>query len=88
MSFYHILPSNTSPSYFPANNASQYSTPVENVYDLSGSWELTLMNMTYTNCINTFNNDVMTIDEQCTLKSVLTKTTNPVKVMLSMPKKG
>ena len=88
MSFYHILPSNTSPAYFPANNASQYSTPIENAYDVAGSWELALMNMTYSNCINTFNNDVITIDRHNTIKNFVAKSSKPVKVMLSMPKKG
>lgn len=88
MSFYHILPSNTSPTYFPKNNASQYSTPVENPYDLSGSWELALMNMTYANCVKTFNNDVMVVDETCTVDKFLSKATKPVKVMLSIPPPG
>jgi len=88
MSFYHILPSNTSPNYFPKNNASQYSTPVDNPYDLSGSWELALMNMTYTNCVKTFNNDTMVVKETCSVSKFIYKTTKCVKVPLSLPKKG
>ena len=88
MSFYHILPSNSSPTYFPKNNASQYSTPIENSYDLSGSWEVALLNITYSNCIKTFNNDRMMVNGINDIKTCLTTATKPIKVMISMPQKG
>ena len=64
MSFYHVLPSNTSPKTFPQNNASLYSTPLENPYRFEGSYEVALVNATYSNCINTFNHDKITIREK------------------------
>lgn len=63
MDFYHVLPSNTSPDYFPNNTATEYSTPLDIPYDLTGNWELGLMNLTYSTCINTFNNDKIIIRE-------------------------
>ena len=63
MDFYHILPSNTSPNYYPNNNASQYSTPLNKPYDLPGNWEVALMNLTYSTCVNTFNNDQIIVEE-------------------------
>ena len=57
MSFYHILPSNTSPETFPANNASAFSTLIENPYLLQGNWEVALVNLTHSNCIYTFNDE-------------------------------
>ena len=83
MDFHHVLPSNTSPNYFPKNKASQYSTPVDNAYVLDGNWEVGLINASYSSCINTFNNDKMTIKEYVTLNEFLPKTNcPPVKVIL------
>jgi len=90
MSFYHILPSNTSLQYFPNNNASQFSTPVEASYHLSGKWEIVLTNMSYTPCVNTFNNDTITMENNCSkdpsscpVKYDLLNATKPVKVWLT-----
>ena len=91
MSFYHILPSNTSPQYFPNNNASRFSTPVEASYHQPGKWEVALMNMKHSLCINTFDNDIITVknmtstDESC---DELRKAKKPVKIRLSVPKKS
>lgn len=63
MSFHFILPSNTSPDVFPKNNASSYSTPIHNLISLTGKWEVALTSATFSNCINTFHNDVITIEE-------------------------
>ena len=79
--FHHILPSNTSPDYFPNNNASQYSTPVDNPYVLNGDWEVGLLDASYSSCINAFNNDKITIKEKQTVKQVLEqKDCPPLKV--------
>ena len=65
MSFYHVLPSNTSHETFPKNHASQYSTPIANEYQLSGNWEVAITSMTHGNCVSTFiNNDTIAITKQ------------------------
>ena len=82
MDFHHFLPSNTSPEYFPHNNASQFSTPVDDPYDLVGDWEVALMDVTFSSCIKTFNNDKMSIEENFTFKGFLEEAGCPVKVLL------
>ena len=82
MDFHHFLPSNTSPDYFPNNNASQYSTPVDNPYDLTGNWEVGLMDVTFSSCIKTFNNDKMMIKETVTLEEFVRQKGCPVKVWI------
>ena len=72
MDFYHVLPSNTSSNYFPNNNASQYSTPLNNPYVLSGNWEVGLMNLTYSTCVNTFNNDRIVVEEEKRTTKIIT----------------
>ena len=84
MDFHHVLPSNTSPNYFPNNNAAEYSTPLDNPYVLSGNWEVGLMDLTYSTCVNTFNNDNIVIDKE-TLIELAAKSKNPIKVMLPIP---
>lgn len=78
MSFYHVLANNVSPDVFPNNNAAMFSTPLEHPYDMTGKYEVSLMNMTYTGCVNTFDNDVMTITVPYTLKR-LNDTRAPVR---------
>ena len=63
MSFFHVLPSNVAPTTFPNNHASAFSTPIENAYHLNGKWEMALMNMTYSGCVNTFHNDDIIIEK-------------------------
>ena len=87
MSFYHVLPSNTSPDTFPKNTASFYSTPIENPYILHGEWEVALMSMTHSNCIDTFNDDRMFIIEPSTSTEALKNITTPVKYVLDAPPK-
>ena len=57
MSFYHVLPSNTSPQTFPNNNASSYSTPISNPHMFEGKWEVAVNNIIYNNCIKTFDEE-------------------------------
>ena len=78
MDFHYVLPSNTSENYFPNNNASQYSTPVDNPYVLSGDWEVGLIDTCYSSCINSFNNDTLVIKEQILLKDLLGSKEAPV----------
>lgn len=85
MDFYHVLPSNTSPNYFPNNNASEYSTPIDNPYDLSGKWEVGLIDLTYSTCVNTFNNDNIIVDEEKSIAEAIRKEKCAVKVMLPVP---
>ena len=74
MSFHYILPSNTSPNVFPHNRASSYSTPIYDILSLSGHWEMALTSATVNTCINTFHNDIITLeeshDEQKTLRHI------------------
>ena len=88
MDFYHVLPSNTSPDYFPNNNASCYSTPLDVPYVLDGEWQVGLMNFTYSTCVNTFNNDKIIVKEKCSLAECASKATSPLKVMLPVPEPG
>ena len=87
MSFYHVLPSNTSPDTFPKNNASLYSTPIENPYILNGQWEVALMSITHSNCIDTFNNDVMHITQNNADEETLNRLYFPTKIPLPSSKK-
>jgi len=86
MSFFHILPSNTSPNYFPKNNASNYSTPIENSYILNGDWEVALMNMTYSTCVNTYNNDEITVKEKMNFTELYKLSEKPLKIKIEIPK--
>ena len=88
MDFYHVLPSNTSPNYFPNNNASCYSTPLDVPYQLDGEWQVGLMNFTYATCVNTFNNDQIVVKEKVSVSECATKATSPLKVMLPVPEPG
>lgn len=81
MSFYHVLASNVSPEVFPNNHASMFSTPLEHPYDMKGKYEVSLMNMTYAGCVNTFNKDVLTIAVPYTIER-LKETNVPVRFNL------
>ena len=82
MSFYHILPSNTSPDTFPQNHASSYSTPVNNPNTLEGDWEVALLSVSHSNCINTFNRDLLTITHN---NGKLSDIRRPTKFVISQP---
>ena len=71
MSFFHVLPSNVAPDSFPQNHASAYSTPISNDYHLNGKWEVALLNITYSGCINTFHHDQLTVEKAFDLKERL-----------------
>ena len=64
MSFHYVLQSNTSPNTFPNNNGSEFSTPVDNPIMLENKWEMALMSLTHSNCINTFDNEHMTLTQK------------------------
>ena len=93
MSFYHILPSNTSPQYFPNNNASQFSTPIESSYHFMGKWEVAITDMTYSSCIKSFNDDIIIVKEkrsnekERSSKYLFEKSAEPVKCWISTPTK-
>ena len=86
MSFFHVLPSNAAPDTFPKNHASNYSTPIDNNYYLNGKWEVALMNMTYSGCINTFNNDQMIIQKPFNLQEALQYSNKPLRFIPSSTK--
>ena len=87
MSFFHVLPSNAAPEYFPANNAASFSTPIPNAYNLDGDWEVALMNLTHSNCINTFANEQMTVEESELNLNRFKDLKQPYTIRLSLPKK-
>ena len=87
MSFFHVLPSNVAPEFFPANNAASFSTPVSNAYNLDGDWEVALMNLTHSNCIDTFANEKMTVEESNLSLERLKDLNQPYTIRLSLPKK-
>ena len=64
MSFHYILPSNACPKVFPKNSGSKYSTAIPDTISLAGRWEVALMGITCSNCVNTFHNDIITIEEK------------------------
>ena len=82
MSHFHILPSNVAPETFPANNAASYSTPVSNPYSLNGKWEVALMSMTYSTCINTFHHDVLKVEKPFSLIEHLKKVGTPIQLTI------
>ena len=86
MEFYHILPSNSSISTYPNNNASLFRIPVVPPYILEDKWEVALMNLTHSNCIDTFDNDHMLIRESFKDYTGLKKVTSPTKIYLTVPK--
>ena len=71
MSFHYVLPSNTSPNVFPNNSASSFSTPIHDLISLTGKWEVALTSASFSNCINTFHNDVITLEEGMDKENVL-----------------
>ena len=85
MNFYHVLQSNTSPATFPQNNASKFSTPLDNPIMLDGKWEMALMSVTHSNCIFTFNYETATLVETVGNFRYLEK---PIKVYLPTPPSG
>ena len=83
MSFFHVLPSNVAPDTFPKNHASAYSTPIDNNYYLNGKWEVALMHMTYSGCINTFHNDQMTVEKSFNSSEALQMSNKPLRWTLN-----
>ena len=87
MSFFHVLPSNVAPEFFPTNNAASFSTPVLNAYNLDGDWEVALMNLTHSNCIDTFANEKLTVEERNITIDRYKNLKEPYTIRLSLPKK-
>jgi hypothetical protein len=85
MDFYHVLPSNVSPNYFPNNNASEYSTPIDDPHILSGEWEVGMLDLTYSTCINTFYNDKITTTERIPVTDYMKKVKGPLKIFIPVP---
>ena len=75
MSFHYILPSNTSPIVFPNNSPSNFSTPIHDCISLTGKWEVAVTSANFSNCINTFHNDVIILKERTDKGNVLTHVT-------------
>ena len=84
MSFFHVLPSNVAPDSFPRNHASAFSTPVANSYHLEGKWEVALLNITYSGCINTFHQDQMVVEKSSfKLKDYLSISKKAIRIKVS-----
>ena len=86
MEFYHILPSNSSTSTYPNNHASLFRIPVVPPYILEDKWEVALMNLTHSNCIDTFDNDHILIQESYKDYTGLKEVISPTKIHLTVPK--
>ena len=87
MSYFHILPSNAAPNYFPDNHAASFSTPVPNAYNLEGNWEVALMNVTHSNCLDTFNHETFTVEERNLPSDRFKDLKQPYKIRLTPPDK-
>ena len=64
MSFYHILLSDAAKTRFPDNHAAKFSIPIDDAQQLSGEWEVAIAQLVYSNCLYTFNGEVITIAEK------------------------
>jgi len=62
MSFYHILLSNAATKRFTSNRAALFSTPIDHAQQLNGNWEVGVTQLVYSNCVYTFDHEVMTIN--------------------------
>ena len=58
-----MLPSDAAKDRFPNNRAAQFSTPIDDEQQLDGNWEVAVANLTYSNCLYTFDNEVIKIGE-------------------------
>lgn len=63
MSFYHILPSDSAKDRFPNNKAAQFSIPIDGAQHLDGQWEVAVAQLSYSNCLYTFDNETISIGE-------------------------
>ena len=94
MSFFHVPSSNVAnvqcsnvamfppfpPETFPQNHTSAYSTPVTNDYHLKGKWEVALLNITYSECVNTFHQDDIIVEKTFRLKERLLTCNKPFQI--------
>ena len=66
MSYYHILPSDSAKNRFPNNKAAQFSIPIDDAQQLNGRWEVAVAQLSYSNCLYTFDHETITIGEPTT----------------------
>lgn len=62
-SIIHILPSDAAKERFPNNHAAQYSIPIDDEQQLTGQWEVAMVQLSHSNCLYTFNGEVIDIGE-------------------------
>ena len=86
MGFSHVLPSNAALKTFPNNSASSYSIPLQQPYNLKGSWEVGLRNVIYSGCVNTFHDDVIKVGRMYSTPEMYQKLDKPLVFKLP-PKK-
>ena len=66
MSFYHILLSNAATNRFASNRAAIFSTPIDNIQQLNGEWEVGVTQLVHSNCVYTFDHEVKTVNMRLT----------------------
>ena len=66
MSFYHFLHSNAAQKRFSSNQAANFSIPIDDIQQLNGDWEVGVTQLVHSNCLYTFNHEILQIDETLT----------------------
>ena len=66
MSFYHIQPSDLAKNRFPNNKAAEFSISIDDTQQLTGLWEVAVAQLTYSNCLYTFDHETISIEEPTT----------------------
>lgn len=62
-SIIHILPSDAAKERFPNNHAAQFSIPIDDGQQLTGQWEVAMVQLSHSNCLYTFNGETIDIGE-------------------------
>ena len=58
-----ILPSDAAKDRFPNNNAAHFTIPIDSGQQLSGQWEVAIVQLSHSNCLYTFNGETIDIGE-------------------------
>lgn len=88
MSFYHVLSSNAAAQTFPDNHASNFSTPLHKPHIFEGKWEVGLMSMTHSNCVATFDEDSLVIQDSAPELSQFSEDMEETRISLPLPKES
>ena len=82
---HHVLASNAALETFPKNHASAFSTPIMPTYSFDKPWEVALTNLTHSNCIYTFNNEMFHVTD--TMVESLSQIQTHFTIALTFPSK-